>query len=53
MTRSFNIDYHVRVVSLCGMDRSRTGSVGIRTETQYQYYIYVKWEEYDRARALL
>ena len=36
------------------MTRSfKTGSLGIRTEAQYQYYIYVKREDYRRAKALL
>lgn len=33
--------------------RARTGSFGIRTDAMYQYSVYVKCSEYEKARLLI
>lgn len=33
--------------------RARTGSLGLRTDTMYQYQIYVSKADYERARFLI
>ena len=48
------IDYRVRVRSNTGgFSRSRTVMPGVRMELMYQYSIYVKKEDYDRASFLI
>ena len=45
------IDYRVRVKSNTGgMSRSRTVLPGTRMELMYQYYIYVKKDDYEKAK---
>lgn len=48
------IDYQVRVKSNTGgMSRSRTVIPGTRMELAYQYDIYVKKDDYEKARFLI
>lgn len=48
------IEYCVRVRSNTGgVSRSRTVLPGTRMELQYQYYIYVKKEDYEKAKFLI
>ena len=48
------IDYRVRVKSNTGgISRSRTVLPGTRPEWMYQYYIYVKKEDYEKAKYLI
>jgi len=48
------IEYRVRVKSNTGgMSRSRTVLPGTRMEAMYQYYIYVKKEDHEKARYLI
>lgn len=48
------IDYQVRVKSNTGgLSRSRTVMPGTRMELMYQYYIYVKRNDYEKAKYLL
>lgn len=48
------IDYRVRVKSNTGgMSRSRTVIPGTRMELVYQYYIYVKKDDYEKACFLI
>ena len=48
------IDYRVRVRSNTGgMSRNRAVMPGTRMETQYQYYIYVKRCDYEKACYLI
>lgn len=47
------IDYQVRVKSNTGgLSRSRTVLPGTRMELVYQYYIYVKKDDYEKAKLL-
>jgi len=48
------IDYRVRVKSNTGgLSRSRMVMPGTRMDMMYQYYIYVKKEDYDKAKYLI
>ena len=48
------IEYRVHVKSNTGgLSRSRTVMPGTRMETMYQYYIYVKKEDYEKAKYLI
>ena len=48
------IDYRVRVKSNTGgMSRSRMVMPGTRMEMMYQYYIYVKRTDYEKAKYLI
>lgn len=48
------IEYHVRVRSnMGGMSRSRTVMPGMRMDMMYQYYIYVKKTDYEKAKYLI
>lgn len=48
------VDYLVRVKSNTGgMSRSRTVMPGTRMELMYQYYIYVKKDDYENACFLI
>ena len=48
------IEYRVRVRSnIGGMSRSRTVLPGTRMEAMYQYYIYVKKDDYEKAKYLI
>ena len=45
------IDYRLRVKSnFGGMSRSHTVMPATRTELMYQYYIYVKKDDYEKAK---
>lgn len=48
-----NIAYKVITRNHGGISRDRTGSIGMRTDAVYQYYIYVKKEDYEKARSLI
>lgn len=52
---SHGIEYKVRTVNTCrgGNARARTGVAGIRTDAMYQYYIYVKKCDYEKAGFLI
>ena len=45
------IDYRVRVKS--NLSRSRTVIPGMRMDMMYQYYIYVKRTDYEKAKYLI
>ena len=48
------IDYYVRVRSNTGgMGRNRVVVPGMRVDLQYQYYIYVKRTDYEKAKCLI
>lgn len=48
---SNNIPYRVRTSS--NISRSRTVIPGMRMDLRYQYYIYVKRSDYEKARDLI
>lgn len=54
-----HIDYRIKTVNpsarttFAGSDRSRTGSFGVNMDCAYQYYIYVRAKDYDRAQSLI
>lgn len=50
---SNGIAYRVITRNRSGISRYRTGSTGMRTDVMYQYYVYVKKEDYDKARSLM
>ena len=48
------IEYRVRVRSnIGGMSRSRTVLPSTRMEAMYQYYIYVKKDDFEKAKYLI
>ena len=53
------IDYRVKTVNptarshVGGSARGRSGSFGIRQDAAYEYTIYVRREDYPRARSLI
>lgn len=48
------IEYFVKTRSKAGgLSRSRTVLPGTRIEAMYQYYIYVKKEDYEKAKHLI
>lgn len=48
------IEYRVRVKSNTGgLSRSRTVMPGTKMESMYQYYIYVKKDDYEKAKYLI
>ena len=48
------IDYRVHVRSnIGGMSRSRAVAPGMRMDMMYQYYIYVKRADYEKAKYLI
>lgn len=48
------IEYFVKAKSAVGgMSRSRTVLPGTRMEVMYQYYIYVKKTDYEKAKQLI
>ena len=48
------IDYRVRVRNnISGASRSRTVVPGMRMDMMYQYYIYVKRADYEKAKYLI
>lgn len=56
---SNNMDYVVKTVNrtspspFAAGSRGRTGAFGIRTDAMYQYIIYVKNTDYQKARFLI
>ena len=50
---SNHIAYKVITHNHGGISRGRTGSVGMRTDAMYRYYVYVKKEDYEKARSLI
>lgn len=56
---SNNVEYVVRTRNMSRTSpygagsRARTGSFGMRTDAMYQYTIYVKKNDYERARLLI
>ena len=53
------IDYTIKTVNLTsptplsGASRGRTGGAGVKSESMYEYHIYVKKTEYERASAAI
>lgn len=56
---SNNVEYTVKTNNLARTypyssgTRARTGSFGIRTDAMYQYVIYVKKSDYEKARFII
>ena len=56
---SNNVEYIVRTRNMSrtspfdASSRGRTGTLGMRTDAMYQYTIYVRKEDYERARVLI
>lgn len=56
---SNNVEYTVKTNNLARTSpyssgtRARTGSFGIRTDAMYQYVIYVKRSDYEKARFII
>ena len=50
---SNTIAYKVITRNHGGISRDRTGAAGMRTEAMYCYYVYVKKEDYEKARSLI
>lgn len=56
---SNNVEYTVKTVNttrtspFSASSRGRTGSLGIRMDAMYQYIIYIKNTDYEKARFLI
>lgn len=56
---SNHVEYSIRTRNMNrtspygGASRARTGSFGMRTDAMYQYTVYVKKEEHEKARYLI
>ena len=58
LLRNHSIEYHVKVVnllspSLFSSPRARTGTFGVDLTKTYEYKIYVRKPDYEKARHLL
>lgn len=52
---SNHIEYRIRTVNTgrTASSRARTGTAGLRTDVMYQYYVYVKKDDYEKAKYLI
>ena len=49
---SAGVDYRV-ITKRTNRDSGRTGAAGLRLDAMYQYYVYVKKEDHEKARYLI
>ena len=47
------IAYHTRIKDLASRNRGRDGALGLNSEAQMEYKLYVRKDELDRARKFL